>query len=92
MKDKQFYIDKANSILALLEEMRNQGFNTSISTTDIIFEAELLFFGFNSSYPALFDLKALKEKYLENITKGVRSDKLVKEHLLRFINFVNDYV
>lgn len=91
MKDKQFYIDKANSILQLFEEKSNQGFNTNISDRDILSETELLFFGFNPNYPALFDLKELKENYMDDIRKGNRTGKAVKEHLLRFINFINEY-
>ena len=91
MKDKQFFLDKSNIILQLFEQKKNEGFNTTISDSDIISEMELLFFGFNQNYPALSDLKELKENYLDNMRKGNRTERTLKKHLLRFVDFINDY-
>ena len=91
MKDKQFFLDKSNIILQLFEQQKNEGFDTSISDSDIISEMELLFFGFNQNYPAIADLKELKENYLDNLRKGNQTNRTLKKHLLRFVDFINDY-
>ena len=91
MKDKQFYLNKANTILGMYNEKGKGGFHSKFSTTDVISETELLFFGFNQDYPALSDLKELKENYLEYTRKGTDVSENVRQHVLRFINFVNDY-
>ena len=91
MKDKQFFLDKSSSILTLIEQKEKEGFQTTISDRTILAEIELLFFGFNQNYPALYDLKELKDNYMEDMRKGNKTIKTLKEHLFRFINFVNEY-
>ena len=92
MKDKQFFLDKSNSILALIDQREKEVFDTTISERTILSEMELMFFGFNQNYPALYDLKEIKENYMDNMRKGGNETiKSLKQHLLRFINFVNEY-
>jgi hypothetical protein len=91
MKDKQFFLDKANALLTIIEQSEKEGRNTTISDSTILSEMELMFFGFNENYPALYDLKQLKVNYMEDMRKGNKTIKPLKEHLFRFINFVNEY-
>lgn len=86
MKDKQLFLDKSNALLKIIDE----GGELNKAT---FYEVELLFFGFNENYPTLYELKAMKEA---SAKKGMRGNlheqsKPLKQHLLRFIDFINEF-
>ncbi len=91
MKNKSFYADKANEILELYKERGKGGFESKFSLQDVIWETELLFFGYHQNYPALFDLKEIKENYKEHLRRGDNTAEEVRQHILRFIKFLKEY-
>ncbi|MFN8349409.1 MAG: hypothetical protein U0X91_30690 [Spirosomataceae bacterium] len=91
MKNKQKLLEKANSILLLIKEKEDHYYSTEISISDIISETEILFFAYDRAYPALSDLVEYKQNRDDYSRKGIHLHPKIKVHILRFIDFLNDY-
>ena len=94
MKDSKFYIEKADNLIKRLTDFQQLDIlsKKDKSFTDIFHDTELLFFGFSDKYPALLDLKLIKER--DSIwydSNNHTSDMLIK-HLVRFKSFIQDYI
>jgi hypothetical protein len=93
MKDTSFYIEKANSLTQKLIEHQQLDFvsKMNISLEDTFNEIELLFYDFSETYPALLDMRLMKER--SNIWYDHEdrvSNKLIT-FLSQFKSFIQDY-
>lgn len=66
MNDPEYYINKADEIIIIrIGTYEEQKFSNNLkySLSDLQLDTELLFFGYSENYPALLDLKQMKERY-----------------------------
>jgi len=93
-KEKTFYIERANAILSRLDTYLNNRYSNNLgyALNDVMSETELLFYGYAKDYPALHDLRAIKERYQgreHNFDTVIV--KAIKLSLERFIDFQENH-
>ncbi len=64
MNNNEYYLTKANSLLVDLRNSHPNDFKSSgPGLNQVQSETELLFYEFDSGYPALIELKQMREQY-----------------------------
>ncbi|MBN2595660.1 MAG: hypothetical protein JXR82_02635 [Marinifilaceae bacterium] len=65
MNNPEFYIQKAEEIITRISKYKELKYSDDLkySLRDLELDTELLFFGYSENYPALLDLKQMKERY-----------------------------
>lgn len=93
MKDPEFYIQKAEAIVIRISKYKELKYSDDLkySLRDLELDTELLFFGYLENYPALLDLKQMKERYnqRESEFEDAIIDKLLSV-LSSFKSFILD--
>ncbi len=94
MQDSIFHINKANNVISNINEYLDNRYSAKCnhSLSSLVIETELILFGYSNIYPALLDIKLMKERYdgRENGFEEVIGKKLVSI-LISFISFIKDY-
>ena len=63
MKEPAFYIQKTDDLINRSNKVIEDSYNNRSDLDSIVLETELLFYGYSENYPALLDIKQIKEKY-----------------------------
>lgn len=91
MKDPMIYAGKAQSLIEKSKQLEANSAPPDYNVYSLILDTELVFFAYSENYPALYDLRLMKEKYAEHIRRGDKLTEIVSRHLNRFVDFLFDY-
>jgi hypothetical protein len=91
MKERNFYIKKADEIIVHLLNYEKDRYSDNIqkSLPNLVIETELLLFGYSKEYPALFDIKKMKERYHDNEFNYV---SVIVKKLIYILNSFKEFI